>query len=83
MVYELTFYGCKSVYVGQTCRHITTRAAEHAKADSPMRKHAIECNGDETTFQWRILDRFGNQSILMTLEELFIKTLKPATNTRD
>ena len=33
VVYELTCNGCKSIYVGRTCRHITTRVAEHAKAD--------------------------------------------------
>ena len=27
VVYELTCNGCKSIYVGQTCRHITTRVA--------------------------------------------------------
>ena len=31
LVYELTCNGCKSIYVGKTCRHITTRVAEHAK----------------------------------------------------
>ena len=27
VVYELTCNGCKSIYVGQTCRHINTRVA--------------------------------------------------------
>ena len=36
VVYELTCNGCKSIYGGQTCRHITTRVAEHAKANSPI-----------------------------------------------
>ena len=71
----------KSIYVGQTCRHITTRVAEHAKADSPMGVHAIECNGDKTAFQWKILDQCGNQSKLITLEELYLITLKPAIKT--
>ena len=69
MVYELTCNGCNSIYVGQTCRHITTRVAEHAKADSPVGLHAIECNGDKTAFQWKILDQCGNQSKLMTMKE--------------
>ena len=47
LVYELTCSWCKSIYVGQTCRHITTRVAGHAKVDSPMGVHAIECNGDK------------------------------------
>ena len=83
VVYELTCNGCKSIYVGQTCRHITTRDAEHAKADSPMGVHAIECNGDKSAFQWKILDQCSNQSKLMTLEALYIRTLKPAINSRD
>ena len=48
--YEFTCNGCKSIYVGQKCRFITTRVAEHAKADSPMGVHAIECNGDKNSF---------------------------------
>ena len=50
VVYELTCNGCKSIYVGQTCRHNNTRVAEHAKADSRMGVYAIECNGDKTAF---------------------------------
>ena len=83
VVYELTCNWCKSIYVGQTCRHITTRVAEQAKADSPMGVHAIKCNGDKTVFQWKILDQCSNQSKLMTLEALYIRTLKPAINTTD
>ena len=41
VIYELICNGCKSIYVGQTCRHITTRVAEHAKVDSPMGIHVI------------------------------------------
>ena len=73
----------ESNYVGQTCRHITTSSAEHANADSPMGIHAIECNGEKTAFKWKILDQCGNQSMLVTLEALYIRTLKPAINTRD
>ena len=83
MVYELTCNGCKFIYAGQTCRHITTRVEELAKADTPMGIQAIECNGDNTAFQWKILDQCGMQSNLMTLEALEIRTLKPAISTRD
>ena len=68
MVNKLTCIGCQPIYVGQTCRHITTRVAERAKVDSPMGVHAIECNGDKTATQWKILDQCRNQSNLMTLE---------------
>ena len=50
VVYELTCNGCKSIYVGQTCRDITTRVAEQAKADSPKGLNAIECNSDKNSF---------------------------------
>ena len=83
VVNELTCNGCQSIYVGQTGRHITTRAAEHAKVDSPMRVHAIESNGDKTAFQLKILEQCCNQSKLMTVKVLYIRTLKPAINTRD
>ena len=83
VVYELTCNGCKSIYVRQTCRDITTRVAEHAKADSPRGINAIECNGDKTAFQWKILDQCGNQAKLMTLEAFYIRTLKTAISTRD
>ena len=83
VVYELTCNGIKSIYVGHTCRHITTRVTEHAKADSPMGIHAIELNGDKTAFQGTIFDQCGNQSKLMTLEALYTRTPKPAINTCD
>ena len=56
--------------------------AEHAKADSPMGVHKIECNGDKTATQWKILDQCRNQSKLMKLEAIYIRALKPAINTR-
>ena len=51
--------------------------------ESPMGVHAIECNGEKTAFQWKILDQCSNQSKLLTLEALYIRTMKPAINTRD
>ena len=81
VVSELYCNGCKSIYVGQTWRHIT-RVAELAKADTPMKINAIECNGEKTALQWKILEDCGKQSKLMILEAFYITTLKPrATNT--
>ena len=57
--------------------------AEHVKAYTPMRIHEIERNVNKTVFQWNILDQDGNQSKLMTLEALYIRTLKSAINMRD
>ena len=83
VVYELTCNGCKSIYIGQTCRLFTTRVAEHAQADSPMEIHAMKRNGEKTAFPRKILDQCGNQSKLLTLEALFIRTVQPAINTRE
>ena len=80
-VYETTCNGCKSIYVRQTCRHITTSLAERAKAGSQVGIN--ECNGNETAFQWKILDHCGNQSKLMTLEALYIRLFKPTIIKRD
>ena len=83
VVNEFTCNGCKCFYVGQKCKHITTRVPENDKADSPAGIHAIECNGDETTFKWKMLNQCGKQSKLITLEALYLRTWKPAINTRD
>ena len=83
MVYELTCNESTSIYVGQTCQHITTRVAELANADSPVRIHGIKSNGGKTAFQWKIVDQCGNQSKLMTQEALYIGTQEPAINSRD
>ena len=37
----------------------------------------------KTAFQWKILDQCINQSRLMTLEALYIRTLKSAINKHD
>ena len=62
VVCELTCNGCKSIYVGQTCRHNNTKVAVHAKADSPMGIHAIESNEDKTEFQGKTLDQCDSRS---------------------
>ena len=76
VIYELTCNECKSIYVGQTCQHITTWAAEHAKTDSPMGRQSIECNGDKNSFPVENI-RPVRQPKLMTLEALYKRTLKP------
>ena len=83
VVFELTCNGCKSIYLGQKFRHFTIRVAEHAKGDSPMGIHTIECNGNKTAFQRNMLDQCSNRCKLMTLEALYIRTLKPAIKTPD
>ena len=45
LVNEKTRRECKSTYIGQTCRHITTRMAVLQKKDSPVGQHLRECFG--------------------------------------
>ena len=52
-------------------------------ANSLMVVYAIEFNGDKIAFQWKILDQCNNQLKLMTLEAFYMRTLKPAIDTRD
>ena len=42
MVYDFTCNGCKALFLGQTCQHITARVAEHAKVDPSMGVKAIQ-----------------------------------------
>ena len=39
VVYRHECCGCKSIYVGQTVRHLTTRVEEHRKEDTPIGQH--------------------------------------------
>ena len=39
VVYSLECCECKSIYVGQTVRNLTTRLEEHRKEDTPVEQH--------------------------------------------
>ena len=51
VVYRLECCGCKSISVGQTVRHLTTRIEEHRKEDTPVGKHIKQCGKSE--FKWK------------------------------
>ena len=54
MVYRLECGGCKSNYVGQAVRYLTTRIEEHRKEDGPVGQHINQCGSDSGTleFNW-------------------------------
>ena len=83
VVYKVTCNGCSSIYVGQTSRHVTTRISEHQEKDSPVGQHLIECFGKLHNIKWEILDACRGVEMLMTIEAIYIKKLKPQLNTLD
>ena len=46
MVYRLECCGYKSIYFGQTVRHLTTRIEEHRKEDTPVGQHIRQCGSE-------------------------------------
>ena len=69
--------------VGETCRHVTTRIAEHQKLDSPVGLHVSNCCGAAKAFTWRVIDQSTDTEKLITIEALHIRQRKPKINTRD
>ena len=85
MVYRFECCGCKSIYVGQTVRHLTTRIEEHRKEDTPVGQHIRQCGSEhgKADFNWIIIDQASSSFKLLTLEALHIRKERPAINTRD
>ena len=51
IIYEITFNGCKSIYVRQTSRHNATRVAEHARVDSTWGNAILSARVIKTALQ--------------------------------
>ena len=85
VVYSLECCGCKSIYVGQTVQHFTTRIEEHRKEDTPVGQHIRQCSieSGKSEFKWKIIDQASSSIKLLTLEALHIRKERPAINTRD
>ena len=85
VVYRLECCGCKSIFVGQTVRHITTRIEEHRKEDTPVGQHIRHCGSEsgKSEFKREIIDQASSSIDLLTLEALHIRKERPAINTRD
>ena len=47
LVYQFTCNGCNATYIGETTRHLCTRAQEHSriKGSSNIIEHRKKCNG--------------------------------------
>ena len=88
VVYKFCCAGCNSVYVGETCRHFSTRVREHISRDknSHIYKHLLSssncrkqlCSEDSFT----ILDTAISSYQLKIKEALHISWLKPNLNSQ-
>ena len=88
VVYKLCCTGCNSVYVGETCRHFSTRVREHISRDksSHIYKHLLSSSScrkkliSEDSFT--ILDTATSSYQLKIKEALHISWPKPDLNSQ-
>ena len=85
VVYRFTCSGCNSVYVGQTCRHISTRIREHLGTDknSHIFKHlqsSIPCKDAGYDSCFKIIDTAKSYHHLKIKESMHILREKPNIN---
>ena len=86
VVDKLACPGCNTCYVGQTTRHLLTRFREHKNDKSgPVFKHFQECLGTRPNVEDIEVLYKGpkNYDILLAIEALFIREIKPKLNTKD
>ena len=65
--YKLEFCECKSIYVRQTVRHLTTRIEEHRKEDTPVGQHIRQCGSERGKSEFNIV---AASSLHHSLEQL-------------
>lgn len=84
VVYKFSCTGCKSSYIGETERHLSTRINEHFKDENfHIWKHLNEfpaCNEQYTAACFSILDRSRTKFKLIIKEGLYIKWYSPELN---
>ena len=83
VVYQIDCSGCNASYVGQTCRHLTTRLTEHREANARVGSHFRECGLNADDISAKIIDVSPDRSKLLTLEALHIAMKNPALNNRE
>ena len=84
LVYQIRRSQCNSCYVGQTSRHLLNRSKEHHRKATPVSSHFASCNHTLEMDDVRILAGCARSVIgLMTLEALWINSIKPSLNTKD
>ena len=88
VVYKFSCAGCNSVYVGETCRHFSTRVREHLARDknSHIHKHLTSSKTCKQTVSnescFTILDTAKCSYELKIKEALHINWLKPTLNSQ-
>ena len=70
-VYEIKGNGCRSIFVGQTSRHVTLRISEHQRKGSLVGQHIVECSGSTNDIEWKILDACRTAEKLLTIEAIY------------
>ena len=83
VVYQITCPGCNSSYVGQTTRQLQRRFREHMGNKGPVKTHLDVCNINPDVGMIEVIGRASSLPRLLTLEALFIKQIKPLSNTKD
>ena len=83
VVYQIKCPRCHARYVAQTTRHLKTRISDH-KSRGPVKEHFLNC---EKLVTFDCIDILASSSqgehVLLTLEALHIKNVKPSINTKD
>ena len=83
VVYQIKGPRWHARYVGQTTRHLKTRISDH-KNKGPVKEHFLKC---EKLVTFDCIDILASSSqrehVLLTLEALHIKNVKPSINTKD
>ena len=84
LVYKIMCSRCQSCYVVQTNRYLLVCIREHKRFSTPVESHFRACG---TMVAMDAVEIIGacNKSVfkLITLEELFIRSIKPSLNTKD
>ena len=84
VVYKITCPRCNSCYVGQTSRHLLNRIKEHRRKATPVGGHFTSCNHtvemDDVCISAGCVPSVVR---LVTLEALWINSIKPSLNTKD
>ena len=85
VVYKFICSGCNASYIGETCRHLTTRIKEHLVSDknSHILKHlqsSPDCKSKCTINCFSILDKANSQFSLKIKEGIHIQLEKPTLN---
>ena len=75
MTYKLESIGYKSIYVGQTVRHFTTRVEEHRKTDTNVEQYLKKCGDDGlcSELNWKIIEQANSKNELLTLGAAYLK----------